>query len=458
MARLRSVGYLAALCALVELCALAVFPNAARAQWSVATLGDQGERIEVKIAAYDDLFPGSAAVPAANRVMALEVTPAGGTTTRLLVPGTEGPERENRPSLVYDSGQLFVLWASLGGGAQSQLHLIGWDGIEFSRPMEISGDPGELKGPPRLALSRDLYGSAEQPVVRTTVHLLWWEQRGADVHVLYSPIVLVDGDYLGWNPVVDLGIFDSHDPLSAPTDALELSRAVTVATGAEPGTVVVALPRAETGRLLTLSLRLLPSSLRDIGDAIRAHIIGAGRGRASRSAVEVATEVRQEIESSSARLHAGVLSHLADQAVATVFAAGSTFDEAALEALAPQVGQSVVDAGASLIGNTLRTADLPCKRLALGPDPARSEPVLHELDLCLASDRALPETDPLAAHMLFVSEDAAEVLVAWVGDDRALHYRQSDGDAWSDTLTVATGDSLSIEQALGLLRRQIRLD
>jgi hypothetical protein len=424
-------------------------------QWSVTALGDNGELYEVRIGELEALFPNAPEDSARHRVMALDVTEADGSSHRHLVPGTEGSERENRPSLVYDSGQLFILWASADSSRSSSLRLIGFQDGSFTSPMNVVDDAQELRGPPRLALTRDRYGAGASALQRTTVHLLWWQGLEGEPKVFYTPIVLVDGVYLGWNPVLELSSFDRNAKLAEPFAAIELFRAASLESGIDDTSVVVPLPQQRSGRLLTLDIQLLPSVLQNLADEIRAHIIGVGRaGLAQRGAAALEGDLRDLIVSSGVDLHAGILGFIAEQAGAAL-AAGSDLE---VEDLAASVAQAALDAGASILGNPERAIDRACLRVQLGPEPGSSQPLLHEVRICLASDRPLPETDPYAPHVLFLSEDGAQVLAAWLSADGKLRYRKSEGDGWSATVTVSTGESLGIDQALRLLQRQIRLD
>ncbi len=43
---------------------------------------------------------------------------------------------------------------------------------------------------------------------RTTLHLIWQEQNAASqLETFYSPIVINDGAYIGWNPIYNLDDF-----------------------------------------------------------------------------------------------------------------------------------------------------------------------------------------------------------------------------------------------------------
>ena len=94
--------------------------------------------------------------------------------------------------------------------------------------------------------------------------------------------------------------------------------------------------------------------------------------------------------------------------------------------------------------------------LHLGPGPEEASPSLHQIELCLVSDRPLPETDPLALHTLYLSEDGEHVLVAWLDPEGELHYRKSSGDGWSDAVPVSVVQSLGPQRALELLQQLVR--
>ena len=117
------------------------------------------------------------------------------------------------------------------------MNVIGFDGETWTETIEVSGDPVPFKGPPRVAVTRDAFGLAGNPSQRTILHLVWWEQRESAVIVFYSPITLIDGEFIGSNPVVALNQFEveapeeTDGPIQADHRNLALYKAASVDLG-----------------------------------------------------------------------------------------------------------------------------------------------------------------------------------------------------------------------------------
>lgn len=427
---------------------------------TAAVFGEAGQLYEVLGGTYGQLFPQGTEAPAEHPVLALRITAADGEQDLHLLPGTDGPQEDREPTVVHDAGQLFVLWAKGVDEATSELDLVSFDGTEFGDVIEVSGDPRRLKGTPRLAITRDPYSDDAIAKSRTIVHLLWWENGNAGVEVYYTPIVLLDGVYLGWNPVVALDAFDLNAGTNAIIRDSELYRAANIERGTDGRSVVVALPQQRTGRLLTLRMRVLPRTLVTVADSARSHIVGIGR-RGGGSILKIADAARSHIVGIG-RMHQGVLDYVADRVYATILSYGARYSaEQSLE-IADLAWQTTLVSGASILGNGLRSDELPCSFLFLGEAPSEIVGAPHQVEVCLTSDRAVPETDVAAAHSVYVSESGEAVLVAWEGDGAgeasSLHYRESAGSGWTDAVTVSTSGPVTKEQALALLQQQIRYE
>jgi hypothetical protein len=446
----------------LALLALLAAPIQAAAPWA-AVFGDAGQLYEVLGGSYGELFPNGSAAAAEHPVLALRVTAADGAQELHLVPGTGGPEDDRDPTVVHDAGQLFVLWAKGVDEHASELDLVSFGGGGFGNVIEVSGDPRQLKGTPRLAITRDPYTDEAMAVNRTIVHLLWWEDQPAGVEVFYTPIVLLDGEYLGWNPVVALDAFDLNADATTVIRDSALYRAANIERGTDGRSVVVALPQQPTGRLLTLRMRVLPRTLVTVADSARSHIVGIGRGGPG-SILKIADAARSHIVGIG-RMHQGVLDYVADRVYATVLSYGASYTASSAVEIADLAWQMTLVSGASILGNGLHSDELPCSFLFLGEAPSHIVGAPHQVEVCLTSDRPVPETDEAAQHTIYVSESGESVLVAWEGDSavegepaEALRYRESAGAGWSDTVTVSTSGPVTKEQALALLRQQIRFE
>ncbi|HVS15454.1 MAG TPA: hypothetical protein VMV46_16135 [Thermoanaerobaculia bacterium] len=435
----------------------ATLPATARSQVPLSAFGADGELIEVLAGRYADLFGERTDALPDSEVLALEITAPGAAPERLLIPGTENEAPDQAWALVGDAEQQFVLWSTRNTFGESVFQLVGFDGESWTDLIEISGDPTPRKSPPRLSITRDAYGSSVLSAPRTVVHLLWWEDDRGEAVARYTPVIFVGGSYLGWNPVVDLGAFDGNQAATESLGSDELYRAADLDSGADVRSVVVALPRQRSGRLLTMQMRVLPEPLLKLADEIRARIVLIGRAADGRgSMLRLADEIRARIVLIG-RMHQGVREYVADKAYAALLSYGVSYVPEEAQQVADLGWLSVIQAGASILGNGLRDTSLPCSILYLGGDPTQMVGSRHQVEICLTSDRPVPETEPGREHTIFVSESGEEALVAWEGEDGALHFRESDGEGWGDAQTVNVGGLTSREKALRILRQSVRL-
>lgn len=433
---------------------------AAPALAEIESFGEDGELYRVLVGRYDKLFGSADPSPGTaddTVVMVLEVTTPEGERTRHLVPDTDGTEVELTPSLTHDAGQTFLLWGSRQSGS-TKMNVIGFDGEVWTETIEVSGDPVPFKGPPRVAITRDAFGLAANPSQRTIVHLVWWEQRETTVIVFYSPITLIDGEFIGSNPVVALNQFEvehpevEDGPIVADHRNLALYRAASIDLGPDGRTVVVGLPQFEQQRLQTLRLHVMPASLNVLADEVRSHIIGAGRGYRA-SILGLGDEVRSHIIGAGVSLHSGVLQYIAEEVYFEILDHGATFDPEDLETIAHSAWLTALESGGSLLSGT-ESDGLPCSLLHIAPSSeGRSQ---HQVEVCLMSDRPVPSTGE-GAHQILISESGREALIVWEDDDGNVHYIESNGsDGWSSEQMLTIGDTISAERALRVLTLQAR--
>ena len=438
---------------------VALLAQPTAAQQTTELFGSSGELYRVHGGTFADLFGSDPAnnplgVAEDTVVLALDVIPTDEEPSRLLVPSTEGGEVETLPSLVYDAGQLFLFWSSRVDELHSRLNLIGFDSDQWTETIDISGDPTQLKGMPHMSITRDPLDDSALAQTRTIVHFVWHERRADDVDVLYTPILLIGGQYLGWNPVIELDRYDGNARDEYQGAGLALFQAATIENGTDGRSVVVALPRKETSRLLTLRFRVLPESLKTLANDSRSHVIGVGRSHPHRGSIlRLADAMRSHVIGTGVSLHDGVRQYIADEVYRALLGYGAIFDPESMDEIGDLVWQTTLEAGASLLGHPMRSADLPCDLMHIGSTPgAGSE---HQIEVCLASDRPLPATAN-GRHSIHLSESGEEVLVAWEGEEGALVYSESDGDGWSEPVTVSTDSSISFEQAVRILSEQVR--
>jgi hypothetical protein len=269
-------------------------------------------------------------------------------------------------------------------------------------------------------------------------------------------VILVAGEYVGWNPVIPLDSFDLHDPLEEAIDHAELLRAADVYPGSQRS-VVLGLPQLDSGRMLGLNVDVLPADLRTLADEARSHIVLVGRAAPAgpEGLQEIADLARSHIVLvGRAELHQGVRQHIAES-VADFVLAQESFDPTDAEALADAAWQLAMTAGASILGNPHRSTEPTCGILAVDPQSTAAT-TAHYLQVCKTSDRALPDTPHQLPHHLLIGPGAEEMLVVWENADDSLGFQRSKGNGWSATQTVRIPSGVNRHEALQALAQQLR--
>lgn len=435
-------------------------PLAAQSRSDV--VGTDGELFVLQQGSYGDLFPQAGMADASNPALALEIVHADQTEERLLVPGTETEDLEESPSALFedDSGTLFVLWQTNRHYVHSWLNLIGFHDGQWTDPIEITGSPFGWKSSPQLAVTRDSFTTANEDGTtktwkRTVAHLIWWEQGADGPRVYYTPVVLIDGEYTGWNPVYRLDDLAqaADSSLGEPNPAV--AEAPRLDAGSNGQSVVVAFVPTGGSQLVTLTLELLPGELGALADAVRAQIIEVGRdGGPGGGLGRIADKARAQIIEVGARLklHPGVSGYVADQVFDEILASDP---ERPLSAIADDVRAQIIEVGAHMTdrGFDRMTAASSSQVLELPGAPADPEasapPEL--MRVVQVSSRPTPQTGAGAeAAQLYLSEDGRSVVAAWQDGDSLL-YRESRGDGWSSVRRLRLGDGIDLEHASALL-------
>lgn len=364
-------------------------------------LGSSGEVYQVKAGNYGDLFPGSRTVDAGTPVLAIDITrPGAAVPQRVLIPDTLDPAPDTSPSLLYenDSQTVYALWASQVG-TNSVLKLAGFDGTNWSSPIQVVGNPWATKGSPQFAITRETFQDIADDGTtaakhRTTLHLLWQEEIvGGLPETFYTPVVFVEGVYTGINPVYKLSDYlpepTAANAAAAPPQQTTLLRAPTIQAGRDQRTVVIAFAAQSMQQLATVEVDVLPEELSRLSEKARSHII---------------------------------------------------------------------EIGAKLSGRGLQDGDLT--KIVQVDDPSGEDTITptgqaaYLIQLRLASARTMPRIGP-GTVKLFVSEDGSDVLVSWAQTDKVL-YRLSKDGGWGDALTLALSPSIDINKAYDILGQRVR--
>lgn len=427
-------------------------------------LGTGGEVYQAKVGTYSSLFPAGQDAPAANAVLAIEITRPGGQTARLLVPGTEGQDQDRSPALFFEqsSNTLFVLWERRVNAVQAVLALASFDGSRWEKPFQISSNPFSTKIAPQLTVTHDTYQDADSddnPVTRhrTILQLLWEEenqQSGFDV--LYSPLILEDGAYLGSNPVYNLSALVSEgDLLTASEDQapLEPIRTPVMQRGRDARTLTVGFVSASARRLVTLEVDILPQELGRLSEKARAFIIDMGqRGTGRRSLAE---KTRAALLDEGGSFQPEVTSTIASQVFELILAS----EAEPIEALGDKARAFIIDMGCRLSGRGLRPNNPDTKsqierieRESLGEGEPLNTP--HLLRFRVASSRPVPVVGA-GAIKLFVSETGDDALISWATAERVF-FRLSTSDGWTIPKEIELTETVTLEKAYELLESKVR--
>lgn len=446
------------------LAAAALAASPARA--GVAAVGHDGESYTLRHGTYGDLFPGGGLADRGSWVLALDVGYRDGVVDRLLVPGTEDPPRDDSASLILEpaSQTPFIVWQTWRSYIHPRLYLVQLTPDGWSPVVELSGSPFNLKGSPSFVVTRDGFdveGEDGETIhrERTIVHLAWWERIDEAVRVLYSPVVLEDGVYLGQNPVYPLtGLATQLEPTGAAMSE-ELLESLTIQAGDDDRSVVIGFADRTTGRLVTVEARVLPGELSALGDAVRAQLVEFGSrldlgDPGTVSALSGAA--RAQLVEFGSRFHPSFVSYLAEQLDAFIAdwlggnGAGAPDD---VESLAGGARAQLVEFGSRLERGGLAGGDGEHVLLDFS---AFAEGSLHHLIvLTRATSWPAPLTDAAPTHM-FVSRSGEQILVAWqrVG---GVAYRESRGASLSDEYFLpAGGDPAAVAAILRRLDDRTR--
>ena len=452
---------------LLLLASFLLVADGARALDRDAALGAGGELYQLRSGAYKDLFPQGTAARPDSLVLALDITRPDAEPQRLLVPETEGAEAETLPALVYEdeTSSVFLLWASKINAIHTIFKLASYNG-RFSDPIDVAGNPYAVKNSPQLAITHDSY---EDPTAtgqtltrrRTILHLEWEEEKdGNSFGTYYTPIVLEDGVYLGWNPVYALNdYFDVGTQLAAVATPVPvgLMRSPAIQAGRDGSTVVLAFPSPRGGRLITVEVDSLPRELVRLADTTRATIIDTGvrLNYPAANMRDLANQVKATIVTRGTAFHPEVVATLADRVYTQILSTGGSSQS--LTRLADATRATIIDTGYKLSARGLRPTnqDLPSRTFEFSrvAGPAGAPVGLSNvIQFRMASTRPAPAGVEGPAR-LFVSDTGDDVVVSWAGEGRIL-YRDSTDTGWSDIRELRLSANLDEQHAYEILAQR----
>ena len=446
--------------------------GAARADLRDVALGSDGTVYQVRADLYGKLFPQGKETASANPVIALDVNSPGAPARRILVPSTSGPEQESLPSVLFaddESQTVFLLWRT-ELNLHPLLQLAAYDGQGWSKVIQVTGNPFADKTSPQFTITRDTYVAAgddgtETEHHRFVLHLIWQEQgAGTQLATFYTPIVISDGSYIGWNPIYDLDDFLPAGARAAagpaPSGLTSLVSTPMLQAGPNSRTVVVVYTSAAASRLAAIEVDVLPQELSQLAEKARAHIVDLGRKSYPGDYVTMAEACRAHIVDLGVAFQPQVISSIADQVRALILDSGAHGDD--LLVLAEKARAHIVDLGAQLSGWGLRpSGNEAAKVLAVGdtpnPEPLPDGTISPSYLFQFRVSANLPAPQVGAGTVrLFASETGENLIVSWAQADR-LFYRNSRADgSWSDPKQLVFSTNLDLTKAYQILDQRLR--
>ena len=433
-----------------------------------SALSARGDLYTVKPGIYRDLFPEAPAELAARPVLVLEVMKADGPTQRLLVPGTEDAAAERTPMILFEdsSSSAFLVWETSADGSPL-VKLARFDGTKFNE-LAVPEATRRLKSAPQIAITRDSYTAAKPEgaegektvtVSRTILHLVCEEESNGTTRTLYLPLILENGEYIGFSGAVELDRFDESPPAGVAYNlSADLVRSPSIQPGRDGRTVVAAFADAETRRVVSVEIRVLPRDLSRLGDIARNVIIDTGaRLSYPQNLNALAEKAREAILGGGGAFQPEVVQAMADRVADEVRRAGGR----PLQSLAGVARNVIIDTGARLSGPGLRTqtADSTAGRpssLEIERQGVIEETLSpsHLLQLSVASSRPAPRV-AAGAVTLMSSPSGEDVLIALAQEGRVL-YRDSKPGGWNEARELKLTERIDLGRALAILYERIR--
>jgi hypothetical protein len=421
-------------------------------------LGGSGEVYRVLSGRYDQLLPNAPATFAASPVLALDILPSGGgVARRLLVPTTEGGNVESKPYVFHEDGldTVFIVWESRTNLIHSQINLISYGESGWSELIALSPDSWSFKNSPQIAVTTDTYqtAGADGAVVnhrRTVVHTVWWEQSDGGGRSIYSPVVLIDGSYIGWNPIQVLNDLDPTTTLAEAGVEPSLYKAPGVVAGAARGSVVVAFVNPKTGRVLNIEVDVLPWQLTELAAEIRAKVAALATEK-NGNIKAIADGARAHILVSGAKwFNIRFVTSLANELYNYLLLPGT--DGSDLRSLPGEARAHILIAGVEISGHTLG-GGRPPRTFEIPLDAAQTQSMF--LQLRLNAVLPAPATGHGMTTTLLASPGGENGLVAWE-DGAVIRYRESHDGEWSEARSLVLGGDLDREHAYQILEQRLR--
>jgi hypothetical protein len=444
-----------ALCALALL-VLAIAPASAQQ----STLGADGWLYTASVGTYGSFFPRGTAYTADSTVLVLDVLKPDGTRTRLLAPGGDTVAPDAVPFVLWEdtSRRLFLVWEGRSH-IHSNVRLVSFDGSTWSEPVQISGNPFTKKSSPRLAITRETYlrdvAGKSVSGVRTTLHIVWYEDDYGDVHILYAPLALENGappQLLP--PIFDLGDFVPAATTTGAAPSAALLRSPRVVVAADQKAVLIGLADDATHQLVTLRVDVLPVELSAVADDLEKFFDQEQNDPCTEDPTTLAERARAHLVVIGTRFSAYARSYMADALREWLLAQrNGECADGGRAALAERARAHLVVIGRRTLHEVI-VAPTEAPTYLLTFDSAAGG-LHYDLSLSVEHTVASPPAIAAGAARIHLGGNGSQTLVSWL-INRTLYYQEHDGAAWLPRQSLAINDSFTLEQAYSLLDGKAR--
>lgn len=450
----------------------------------ISALGNNSEVYTVHVGTLGEFFPEQSQGASDPSVVVLDIHRPEQASERHMVPATAGDEIETDVRLLYskETGFLNVVWQSQAAGeagaGEARVFLAHFDGSDWSAVDEIYFGTAR---PTIVATTDDFHvevedGTSSFHADRQILHLVWSQESGAQFELAYSPVILLNGVYIGTQEVLFLPHLDP-DPNQAGDTPFSTVQ-VSVKDNDELDRVTLTFASSASQRVTTYDIEIVRLEFVHFGDLVRELILGSEdfdpreiSNFAEKLGVQLINIGHRRTLRSRSFLTPSVVDFVASGVTQYVLDHGTDYSVDDLELLANDLKNEVLTLTSSLYSPpaVAATAQQPKRSVTAATstvtldagdmigDGSIAMPS-HVLELRFAREMPLPPAANESSEMgLFTSDDGKRFLVAWLDDEQVLRYVEStyDGD-WSSPHVLQLNDNLTRDQALSLLEQRIR--
>ncbi len=422
-------------------------------------LAGNGEIYRVEAVRYGDAFPEGSEAAADDTVLVFESRKPGEPAQREIVPGTESSHQEKSPHLLLnaETDTLYMVWESRINWLHSSLHLISRNADGWSETIEVYGNPYLFKGNLQLAVTRDSFLSEEDgnevSHQRVVLHLIWTEQISeVEDQVLYSPVILLDGEYVGSSPVYSLSEIVAPALRELPANTAAANIAPTIQEGGNADSVVIGFLEPTKRRVVSLEVAVLSGELSFIGDAVRAQLIETGTRV---SLTELADRARAQLIETGHRFNPRFVQSLADDLHQLILEQNPQTTN--IEALADLARAQLIETGVRFRQGLTPLQDTARAQLIEIGHRFETPRARHDLQMLLVRQFSLPDNPNGQPIDLFLSDRGKEMLAVWEtgSEEQKVWYQETGDGSWSLPQALHLSPEFNRAQAYKLLEERI---